>query len=138
VQIVSVLVPASPEACWRAFNSPPFWIAWVPGLRCSRVLAATPDGLPLEVWFEYAGGVSYVLHYSYDLATRVVRWEPREGDVGGVRGFARFELRGTETLVVYALEHDGTRTSIESQLDDPHVLADTFARYLGEHVKTRS
>jgi hypothetical protein len=117
----------------RAFNSPAFWIAWVPGLRCSRVLASTPDGLPHEVWFEYAGSITYVLRYCYDIATRVVRWEPRESDVGGVRGFARFELRGTDTMVVYALEHDGARTSIESELDYPNVLADTFARYLAEH-----
>lgn len=137
MQVVEALVPASLEDCWQAFASPQFWIAWVPGLRGARVLSATAGGLPDEVAFDYAGGVSYVLRYRYDLDAHTVRWEPRPGDRGGVRGFARFEPRGgAQTFLVYALEHDGTRTSPEAELDDPRVLVDGFAAYLRERARS--
>jgi hypothetical protein len=132
VQIASVSVPRPVDACWRAFTSPAFWMHWVPGLRSARVLAATPEGLPGEVQFTYAAGVTYVLRYGYDLQARVVRWEPRAGDHGGVRGFARFDADEAGTRFVYGLEHDGTRTSPEADLDDPQSLAEAFARYMEE------
>ena len=132
MQIASAVVARPVEDCWRVFTTPSFWVGFVPGLRSAHVLAAAPDGLPIEIRFSYAAGVSYVLHYSYDLDARVVRWEPRPGDRGAVRGFARFEVCAQGTRFVYALEHDGDRTSPEAEFDDPESLADGFARYMEE------
>lgn len=113
------------------FADPALWIGLVPGLRSAHVVERTADGLPREIRFAYAGGVEYVLVYAYDLAARVVRWEPGEDARGAVRGFVRFEVaEGGGTRLVYALEHDGTRTAPEVAFDDPQVMADAFARLI--------
>lgn len=130
MQLASALVARTVDACWRVFTDPALWIGLVPGLRSAHVLARTPDGLPLEIRFAYAGGVTYVLGYAYDLDARVVRWEPRGDAQGAVRGFARFEPTDAGTRLVYGLEHDGTRRSPEAEFDDPAVMADAFARLI--------
>jgi hypothetical protein len=127
VDVISAVIARPVEDCWRAFTSPQHWIYWVTGLQVVRVLETTPEGLPREVHFEYAGRVSYVLRYSYDVEAKVVRWGPRPSARGGVRGFARFEPQGRGTRIVYAVEQDGTRTSLESLLDDSRAFVDAFA-----------
>lgn len=104
---------------------------WVPGLRVAEVVEVE-DGLPIEIRFDYAGGLAYSLRYTYDREGHVVRWEPRSADRGGVRGFARFEPDDDGTRFTYALEHDQGRKAAERALDDPRTLVEAFARWMHE------
>lgn len=107
---------------------------WVPGLREARTLESDRDGRALEVDFEYAGGLTYALRYTYDLASFTVRWAPcdEDGKRGGVRGFARFEDHEDGTQFTYALEHDEGRKAAERALDDPGRLVEAFTRWMHE------
>ena len=107
---------------------------WVPGLREARTLESDRSGRATEVDFEYAGGLTYALRYTYDVSEHVVRWEPcdEDGKRGGVRGFARFETVEDGTTFTYALEHDEGRKAAERALDDPNRLVEAFTRWMHE------
>ena len=107
---------------------------WVPGLRSAKLVTFDVEGLPQEVRFDYAAGLTYSLEYTYDTDAFVVRWEPidLDGKRGGVRGFARFEEVEGGTQVTYALEHDTGRKAAERMLDDPRMLVEAFARRMHE------
>ena len=134
MRIVSALVARPLDACWRAFVDAARMPSWVPGLRTAELVEFDGDGLPTEIRFDYAGGLSYSLRYTYDVATYVVRWEPciEGGERGGVRGFARFEVDEDGTRFTYALEHDEGRKAAERALDDPRQLVEAFARWMHE------
>jgi len=107
---------------------------WVPGLRSADLVEFDVGGLPHEVRFTYAAGLTYSLHYTYNTVEHVVRWEPVETDEdrGGVRGFARFEAVEGGTRCTYALEHDQGRKAAERALDNPQTLVEAFARWMHE------
>jgi hypothetical protein len=132
MKIVNTVVSRPLEACWRVFVDPAKMTAWVPGLRHVTVVSSRPDGLPQEVYFEYAADLIYVLLYTYDLEAHVVRWEPKESQRGGVRGFARFATLDGGTELTYAMEHDGGRKAAERALDEPSMLVEAFARHMHE------
>lgn len=104
------------------------------GLRAARLVTFDVEGLPQEVRFDYLGGLTYSLEYTYDTEAYVVRWEPIDvdGKRGGVRGFARFEEAPSGTTVTYALEHDIGRKAPERALDDPRMLVEAFAQFMHE------
>ncbi len=132
MQIVSTVVGRSLDECWRVFTDPTQMTAWVPGLRAALVIETGDDELPREVQFEFATDLVYSLDYTYDLAAHVVRWEPRAGETGAVRGFARFDAVDDGTEVTYALEHEAGRKAAERAIDNPRVLVDAFARLMHE------
>lgn len=132
MQIVSTVVGRPLDACWRVFTDPTQMTAWVPGLRKASVIEAGDDGLPCEVQFEFATDLLYSLDYTYDLEAHVVRWEPRAGETGAVRGFARFDPHDDGTEVTYALEHDPGRKAAERAIDNPRLLVEAFARLMHE------
>jgi len=134
MRIVSTVVACSIDECWRAFTEPANATTWVPGLRAAVVIEEGPDGLPREVQFEFAGDLLYSLEYTYDVTAKVVRWEPRAGENGAVRGFARFDAasEAEATLVTYALEHEAGRKAAERAIDDSRLLVDAFARMMHE------
>lgn len=132
MQTVSTVVSRPIEACWRVFTDPRALTAWVPGLRAALVIETTDDGLPREIQFEFGAELIYSLVYSYDIEARIVRWEPRPGEHGAVRGFASFEEDGDATRVTYALEHETGRKAIDRAIDDPKLLASAFARWMHE------
>ncbi|MGN6107805.1 MAG: SRPBCC family protein [Kofleriaceae bacterium] len=126
----SAYIPRSPDACWRVFTDPVALPAWVPGLRRARVIATAADGLPLEVLFEFSESLTYSLVYSYDPATREVRWEPRAGKRDGVRGAARFEAFDAGTRVTYTLEQGDGRSASDRAIASPALLVEAFARWM--------
>ena len=134
MRIVSASVARPREECWRVFTDFETLPRWVPGLRGAKLVTFDIEGLPQEVRFEYAAGLTYSLEYTYDTETFVVRWEPidEDGKRGGVRGFARFEEIDGGTQVTYALEHDTGRKAAERALDDPRTLVEAFARFMHE------
>ena len=132
MQIVSAVVSRARDACWRVFTDPSALTAWVPGLREVLVIETDANGLPREIQFEFGAELIYSLVYSYDVTERVVRWEPRPGEHGAVRGFARFETTGEDTRVTYALEHEAGRKAIDRAFDDPKLLVEAFARWMHE------
>ncbi len=132
MQIVSTVVARSLDECWRVFTDPTQMTAWVPGLRAALVIETGDNGLPIEVQFEFATDLVYSLDYTYDLAAHVVRWQPRPGETGAVRGFARFDAVADGTEVTYALEHEAGRKAAERAIDNPRVLVDAFARLMHE------
>jgi hypothetical protein len=132
MQIVSTVVGRSLDACWRVFTDPTQMTAWVPGLRVALVIETGEDGLPREVQFEFATDLLYSLDYTYDLDAHVVSWEPRAGETGAVRGFARFDTVDDGTQVTYALEHEAGRKAAERAIDNPRLLVDAFARLMHE------
>ncbi len=132
MQIVSVVVSRPLDACWRVFTDPGALTAWVPGLREALLIEAREDGLPREIQFEFGAELIYSLVYAYDVDAHVVRWEPRPGEHGAVRGFARFEAEGDGTRVTYALEHETGRKAIDRAFDDPEQLVEAFARWMHE------
>ncbi|MBA3456437.1 MAG: SRPBCC family protein [Deltaproteobacteria bacterium] len=134
MQIVSTVVSRPLDECWRVFTDPAALIAWIPGLRASLVIETRDDGLPQEIQFEFGKELIYSLLYTYDVAARIVRWEPRPGEHGAVRGFARFEKEGDgeATRVTYALEHEAGRKALDRAIDDPKLLVEAFARWMHE------
>lgn len=132
MQIVDAVVSRPLEACWRVFTDPAALTAWVPGLREALVIDSGDDALPREIQFEFGAELIYSLLYTYDLDARVVHWEPRPGEHGAVRGFARFEDHDGDTRVTYALEHEAGRKAIDRAFDDPRILVDAFARWMHE------
>jgi hypothetical protein len=134
MRIVSEVVQRPLEACWKVFTDHATMPRWVPGLRTADLVEFDVTGLPHEIRFQYAAGLTYSLRYTYDIERHVVRWEPAgdEGERGGVRGFARFEEVEGGTQFTYALEHDEGRKAAERALDDPRRLAEAFARWMHE------
>jgi uncharacterized membrane protein len=129
MQIVEGLVSRPIEACWRAFVDAPRLAQWVPALRSAR-LVEEHEGMPSEIAFELVTGTTYSLRYAYDLATRTIRWVPKPGTTGGIRGEARFEQSERGTLVTLAIERDPGRSFAERSLDDAHALVAAFARWM--------
>lgn len=132
MKIVSAQIARPVDACWRVFVDPAKLTAWVPGLREAKVISRRDDGLAHEIEFVYAAGLGYALVYTYDADARVVRWEPREGQRGGLRGFARFAAVDGGTAMTYAMEHDDGRKAAERALDDPNLLIAAFVRRMHE------
>jgi uncharacterized protein YndB with AHSA1/START domain len=132
VQVETIAIGRPVEDCWRAFIDPTVMTRWVPGLVDVRLIETTTDGLPLEIQFEFAGGHIYSLVYTYDREGREVRWEPRPGEHGAVRGYARFAATAGGAELTYALEHDRDRRAAERMLDAPKLLLAAFARWMEE------
>ena len=126
----------APDTCWRRFTDAQLLGAWVPGLRRSRVIVLGADGLASEIQFELAASLTYTLVYSYDLAAREVRWEPRAGKRDAIRGFARFEAFDHGTRMTYGLEEGGGRSAVEAALGEPDVFVEAFTRWLGRDHRT--
>ncbi len=123
-------IPRHPATCWRHFIDAERLLGWVPGLRRARVVASRPDGLPLEVAFEFATSRTYTLVYEYDIEARTVRWSPRTGLRDAVSGSARFEAAAGGTRVTYALEASDARSAADRDIDDPQPILDAFARWM--------
>jgi len=132
MKIVSTQIARSVEACWDVFVDPTKLVTWVPGLREAKVVSRRADKLPHEIEFVYAKDLCYALVYDYDLETREVSWAPREGQTGGLRGFASFTAGDDGTEMTYGIEHDGGRKAAERALDDPDFLLTAFARRMHE------
>ncbi len=130
MQIVSTVIARPVDACWQTFTDPTALVRWVPGLRDAATIEARPDGLAAEVQFVFGADLVYSLQYSYDVNARVVRWKPRPGEHGAVRGFARFEPVDGGTQLTYALEHEAGRKALDRAIDHPRTLVDAFARLM--------
>lgn len=131
MQTVRAVVSRDPDACWRAFIDPATLGAWVPGLRKARVISLDADGRPLEILFEFGESLTYSLVYTYDAATREVKWQPRTGKHDAVAGFAKFETVDGTTQITYGLEHGDGRSPAETALGDITALVASFARWIG-------
>lgn len=103
MQTALSVVARAPDVCWRAFIDAATFIAWVPGLRRVQVIQKNAEGLASEILFEYGPSRTYSLVYTYDLAKREVRWEPRSNKRDAVAGFARFDAFDDGTRVTYGL-----------------------------------
>jgi hypothetical protein len=134
MRTVSEVIARPVEACWSAFTEHAAMPRWVPGLRAAQLVEFDVTGLPYEVRFTYAAGLTYSLRYTYDVDNFEVRWEPvdNESERGGVRGYARFETVDDGTRFTYTLEHDEGRKAAERALDDPRTLVAAFARWMHE------
>jgi len=102
---------------------------WVPGLRRAQVLAME-RGLPSEIHFEFASSRVYTLIYTYDLAQRDVRWQPKLGKRDGVSGSVRFDAEGEGTRITYALEHGEGRSPTDLEVGDLQKLVDAFLGWM--------
>ena len=108
MQTALAVVPREPDACWRAFIDVNTFGAWSPGLRRAQVIQKNADGLASEILFEFGASRTYSLVYTYDVAKREVRWEPRANKRDAVAGFARFDAFDSGTRVTYGLaNHTG-------------------------------
>jgi uncharacterized protein YndB with AHSA1/START domain len=129
MQTVTAVVPRDPETCWRLFTDVTQLTSWVPGLRQAQIITGT-RAAPSEIHFEFAGPsdeLAYTLVYTYDKATREVRWEPKLGRNAGVTGFVRFDQDTDGTRVTYGLEHGDARGVAERELGDAQLLLEAFA-----------
>ena len=129
MEIVEGLVSRPLEACWHGFVDASRLAQWVPVLRSAR-LVEMRDGMPREIAFELLTGTSYSLLYTYDLATRTIRWEPKPDTIGGISGEARFEESDRGTLVMLAIHRHPGRSFAERSLDDAHELVAAFVRWM--------
>lgn len=137
MEVVTAFVPRDPDSCWKLFTDVALLGAWVPGLR--RALVLTKErGLPAEVHFEFATSLAYTLVYSYDAASREVRWEPKLGKRDGVSGFARFVAEGDGTQITYGLEQGDARTPADRALGDPATLVTALQRWLAAADRARA
>jgi hypothetical protein len=130
MDVVTQVIAQPPDACWRVFTDLTTMIRWVPGLRSASLVASRDDNLPAEIRFEFLGGLAYSLMYSYDVDGRTVRWRPKFGEKGAVRGYAKFEPHADGTQMTYALEHDPGRKAAERAFDDPDVIVEAFSRFV--------
>ena len=117
MQTALSVVARDPEVCWRAFIDATTFAAWIPGLRRAQVIQTHPDGLPSEILFEFGASRTYSLVYTYDVANREVRWEPRANKRDAVAGFARFDASDDGTRVTYGLKNQSGATQ-RAELDD--------------------
>lgn len=126
MQTVLAVVAREPDACWRAFVDATTFSAWIPGLRRARVIQSGADGLPVEILFEFGASRTYSLVYTYDVAKREVRWEPRANKRDAVAGFARFDAFDEGTRVTYGLAN----TTGGTELDQLHELVAAFGSWM--------
>lgn len=127
---VTAFVAPDPTTCFRAFTDARHLTAWVPGLRRADILSKN-RGLAAEVHFEFANELAYTLAYTYDIARREVRWQPKLGAAAGVSGYARFdEAPSGGTQITYALEHGEARTAADQELGNLAALVAAFASWL--------
>lgn len=112
MQTALAVVAREPEACWRAFIDAATFAAWIPGLRRAQVIQVGADGLPVEILFEFGASRTYSLVYTYDVAKREVRWEPRANKRDAVAGFARFDELDNGTRVTYGLSNHAGNTNL--------------------------
>ena len=126
MQTALSVVSREPEVCWRAFVDANTFSAWIPGLRRAQVIQTGADGLPTEILFEFGASRTYSLVYTYDLANREVRWEPRANKRDAVAGFARFDAFDDGTRVTYGLaNHTG-----DTQLGELNDLLAAFTTWI--------
>jgi hypothetical protein len=126
VQTVLAVVAREPDACWRAFIDASTFSAWIPGLRRARVVQVGAEGFASEILFEFGASRTYSLVYTYDVAKREVRWEPRANKRDAVAGFARFDAFDSGTRVTYGLaNHTGV-----TQLDELTELIAAFGSWM--------
>jgi hypothetical protein len=102
--MVETTIRAGAERCFRLFCDVARLRHWVDGLRKVKVVRARPDGLPLEVLYDFGATLSYSVTYDYDLAARRVSWEPGLGRRDAVRGWADFVDEGEGCRMRYTLE----------------------------------
>ncbi len=124
MQTVTAVVPRDPDTCWRLFTDVTLLTSWVPGLRQAEIITGT-RAQPSEIHFEH-GTHAYTLVYTYNKASREVRWEPKLGKDEGVTGFVRFDPDGSGTRITYGIEHGDARGAAE-RADDAQRLVDAFA-----------
>ncbi len=129
MRTATAFVPRDPDMCWRMFIDVAALTGWVPGIRRVEVIAKE-KGLPAEVHFEFASSLAYTLVYRYDLAQRVLAWEPKLGKRDAVTGFARFDPAEGGATMTYALEDGDGRSVSERALGDPDVLVAAFVRFM--------
>jgi hypothetical protein len=123
-------IKRSPDACWRVLVDASLMTAWVPGLRRANVVATDDAGRPREILFEFSTSLTYSLIYTYDVAAREVRWEPRSGARDAVRGFARLDPSDDGTKLTYGLEQGGGRSNADRVIGDPEVLVSAFVTWM--------
>jgi uncharacterized protein YndB with AHSA1/START domain len=127
---VTTHIQRTPEQCWRVLVDASLLTHWVPGLRRATVITSNDAGLPREIHFEFSVSLTYSLVYTYDVAAREVRWEPRVGGRDAVRGFARLVPDGSGTRMTYALEPGSGRSEGDRALGDPDALVAAFAAWM--------
>ena len=126
VQSVVAVVARDPETCFRAFIDASTFPAWIPGLRRAQVVQSDASGRATEIMFEFGASRTYSLAYSYDLARREVKWEPRSNKRDAVAGSATFEAADEGTRITYSNAPHAGEMSRE-ELDD---LLASFIAYL--------
>jgi hypothetical protein len=130
VPIAIIDVARPPDECWRALTDPSLFPAWMPGLRKAEVLSREPGGLPHEVHFERSASLVYSLVYSYDLATRTIRWEPHEHVRDAVRGFIRIDPHPDGARLTCKLEQGAGRKTGDLSLGSAQTILGAFAHWL--------
>ena len=116
--------------CWRVIVDPKWLTRWVPGLRRAVVLSLGPFNLPAEIHFEFSTSLAYTLVYTYDLAAREMRFEPRLGARDGVRGFARIDPADDGARIEYGLEAGAARSPADRDLGDLDALVESFVKWM--------
>ncbi|MHB8876744.1 MAG: SRPBCC family protein [Myxococcaceae bacterium] len=100
---LELLLPKSPEVCYRAFCDVGSSRRWVPGLKMVRLVRSDTEGRAVEVSYERSS-LTYALVYAYDAAARKVRWVPSAGVADGVSGWAEFAPHPQGCLFTYVLD----------------------------------
>lgn len=128
--VVEAIIGRRMGDVWRAFVDTDKLPQWVPGLRDARVIEEGPEGLPLEIQFEFVTGSIYSLVYAYDFDAHTISWMPRVGELDGISGSATFEDNDRGTKFTYANQQSPGRRAIERAIDDPHDLVAAFQRFM--------
>lgn len=130
MHVVTAHVARSPEACWRVMVDPALLTQWVPGLRRAVVISLGPFQLPAEIHFEFSASLTYTLVYTYDLAAREMRFEPRLGKREGVRGYVRIDAVDDGARIEYGLEEGEGRSAADRELGGPEAVVASFVKWM--------
>jgi hypothetical protein len=109
---------------------PTLLTSWVPGLRRAVVISLGPFNLPAEIHFEFSTSLTYTLVYTYDLALREMRFEPRLGARDGVRGFVRIDPYDEGARIEYGLDVGAARSPEDRELGDLDALIESFVQWM--------
>jgi hypothetical protein len=128
---VDLVLPATPEDCYRQFCDTTLTRLWLPGLKQLKVVRTDEQGRAIEIRYSVGESLTYALVYAYDDDAKRVRWVPSSGVQDGVSGFASFEPHPEGCSFSYSIDSRRGRQPLHAE-----EVAHAFAEWMVQRRKS--